>query len=316
MPDNLKAIPKTITIFGAGGRIGGPVARFIRAQRPDIRLRLVTSSPHKTDALKKEFPESEVVVADYLDEASMERALENSEGVFLVTPNFLDEERAMEIFIRAAQRLTSLKHIVRILGDPPGMTFERVPKELRDYKGGTAIQHLRAKRVLDAANLPITYINIAAYLMDNLFSISRPLREERKLIVPYDRLMAFIDPRDVGETSARLLLSDNHRHIGQYYHIDNGQDVMRFSAVAQIMSEVIGEPIAYDSSGESYLREFGARVRERMKDERAAEYFLSYFKFEYDNETVWRCTDFCESILERKPTTLKAWLTEHRSAVF
>ena len=316
MSDNLKVVPKSITIFGASGRIGGPVARFIRKERPDIRLRLATSSPQKRAALEKEFPEAEVVVADYLDEASMERALQNSEGIFLVTPNFLDEERAMAIFVRVAQRLPSLKHIVRILGDPPGMTLERVPKELRDYKGGTAVQHLHAKRVLDAANLPITYINIAAYLMDNLINMARLLREERKLIIPFDRLMAFVDPRDVGETAARLLLSDNHRHIGQYYHIDNGHDVMRFSAVAQIMSEVIGEPVAYDGTGEAFVREFGPRYRERMKDERAGEYFLSYFKFEHDNETVWRRTDFCESILGRKPTTLKDWLTEHRSALF
>ena len=44
-------------------------------------------------------------------------------------------------------------------------------------------------------------------------------------------------------------------------------------------------------------------------------YFPRYFEFEYENETVWRRTDFAETILGRKPATLRAWLEEHRAAL-
>ena len=313
MSDERKRLPSRIVVFGAGGRLGGPVAGFIQQHAPAVRLCLVTSRSEQQPALRKNFPNAEIAVASYLDAVSMQRALAGAEGVFLVTPNFLDEQAAMEIFVRSVREAGTIVHILRILGDPPGMTLERVPPDLRGP--GTATQHLIAKRVLDAANLPITYINIAAYMLDNFLGIGQPIREARTLIAPYDRLMAFVDPRDVAEVAARILLSKNHRHIGQYYHIDNGHDLMRFSAVAEVMSEVLGVKITHDGTPQTFTKVLGPRYNQRMGTSNAGEYFPRYFEFEYENETVWRRTDFAETILGRKPVTLRAWLEEHRAAL-
>lgn len=308
-----KLLPSRIVVFGAGGRLGGPVAAFIDRYAPDVRLCLITSRPEQQPALRQKFPRAGIAVASYLDEVSMQRALVGAEGVFLVTPNFLDEQAAMQIFARAVREAGTLVHIIRILGDPPGMTLERIPPELRGI--GTATQHLIAKRTLDAANLPITYINIAAFMLDNFLGIGQPIRQARTLIAPFDRLMAFVDPRDVAEAAARILLSPNHRHVGQYYHIDNGHDLMRFSAVAEVMSEVLGVEITHDGTPETFVKVLGPRYNQRMGTAHAAEYFARYFEFEYENETVWRRTDFAETILGRKPVTLRAWLEEHRAAL-
>lgn len=314
MNDDRKPIPRSIVVFGAAGRLGGPVARYVSAHAPAVRLRLVTSQQQKQDALRKAFPAAEIVVANYLDAASMQAALAGIEAVFLVTPNFLDEAAAMEIFAHTVHEAGTVRHIVRLLGDAPGMTLERVPAELHG-PGGPATQHLIAKRTLDAARLPITYINIAAYLLDNFINIGQAIREKRTLINPSDRLMAFVDPRDVAEVAARILLSPNHRHIGQYYCIDNGHDVMRFSDVAAIMSEVLGVRITHDGAGETFVRELGPGYNRKMGNPHAAEYFVRYFEFEYEIETVWRRTDFAETILGRKPKTLRAWLEEHRTVL-
>ena len=311
MSDNRKPIPNRIVVFGASGRLGGPVARFISRHAPDVRLCLVTSREEMKPALREAFPDAQIALADYFDAASMKAALAGAEGVFLVTPDFLDEQAAMPIFARAVREAGTVVHIVRIVGDPPGMTLERIPAALQGR--GTATQHLIAKRVLDAERLPITYLNIAAYLLDNFIRIGQAIREQHLLIAPCDRLMAFVDPRDVAEAAARILLSPNHRHIGQYYHIDNGHDLMRFSAVAAAMSEVLGGRITHDGTPETFMRELGPHFNRQLGDPRAADYFLHYFNFEYENETVWRRTDFAETILGRKPTTLRAWLQEHRA---
>jgi uncharacterized protein YbjT (DUF2867 family) len=314
MVENRKARPRRIVVFGASGHLGGPLARHVQAQAPDVHLRLVTSAPSKLAALADAFPQAEMVQADYFDEASMRAALSDANGVFLVTPNFLDEARAMPIFVRAARDAGTIEHVVRLLGDPPGMTLDRVPASIREFwPAGPATQHLIAKDILKQSDLPVTFMNCAAYLMDNLKAAPlRGLQEHRTLIVPVNRINAFIDPRDVAEVAACLLLSENHRHIGQTHHLDNGHDLMRFSQVAELMSDLFGEPIAYDGSPETFMRVSGERYRRIMGNERAPDYMVDVFEYERENEVVWRRSDVVESIIGRKPRTLRDWLGEHR----
>src|SRR3546814_6710046 len=53
--------------------------------------------------------------SDYLDPASMAAALEGISAAFVVTPDFLDEQRAMEILCAEAKSRKTLRQILRIL---------------------------------------------------------------------------------------------------------------------------------------------------------------------------------------------------------
>ena len=143
--------------------------------------------------------------------------------------------------------------------------------------------------------------------MDNFiaFRMTEGLRRDRKLIWP-ERLIPWLDTRDLGECGARLLLSDNHRHIGQFHTLNNGQDILRFHEVATLMSEVWDEPILYDGSKEGFFANY-AHMGPRI------EVLWEFFQFEQDNEVVWARNDCLEQILGRKPKSLRDWLVEHRS---
>lgn len=91
--------------------------------------------------------------------------------------------------------------------------------------------------------------------------------------------------------------------------MNNGHDLMRYRDVAELMSEVYGEPITFDGSKEAFFGAFGAMMGP------AADYLWQYMQYEQDNETVWARNDFVERILGRKPKTLREWLIEHRAQV-
>lgn len=55
----IKPIPRSIAVFGCGGRWGHPVADDLRYAAPDIRLRLLTSTEAGAAALRPEFPDAE-----------------------------------------------------------------------------------------------------------------------------------------------------------------------------------------------------------------------------------------------------------------
>lgn len=301
---NKKPIPRSILIFGAAGRIGGPLTEFLHREAPQIRLRLATSSRERIDHLRRDVPYAEAVYANYFDLPSLKSAVQGMEGVFVIAPSGTDERPAMTNLVTAVREASTAVHVLRVLGLQPEANPRRLTQQMRDLGSGLPTQHPIAKRILDESDLPVTYLNIGATFMDNLMGMKEGIQRERKLIW-HDRLIPWIDPRDVAEVAGRLFLSDNHRHIGQFHTLNNGHDLMRPSDVVDIMSEVFGEKITHDGSRESFLKEydkFGMRPSSDLWD---------FFSYEEENEVVWACNDFVERMLGRKPLTLRAWLQEH-----
>ena len=216
----------------------------------------------------------------------------------------------------AARDAGSLKHLVRLIGDPPGLDREEhVAKVLRDFEGGTAVQHLRARKVLDDSGLPVTYLNIAAWFMDDFATFMLPpILTKRKICMPYDRWMNFIDCRDIGRAAAQLLLSGNDDHHHKTYNLDNGVDLMRFSDIAPLMSEVFGVEISYDDSPQAFVEELGDIFRVYMGRDDAPDYYLAYCEWERSNETLARKTDIMTTMLGLSPRTFRQWLDDHRYA--
>lgn len=297
-----------ILVFGASGHIGGALAAFAAQQK--ARMRLVTSNPAKVAELAWRFPASEVVLASYLDQASLRAALVGVESVFVVTPDFIDERQAMGVLVQALREQGEIRSIVRILGDPPNMTLRRIPERLRAFGKGTATQHLVAKQLLDESGLPLTYLNIASYLMDDLLRWSGPIRSHRLLAMPFDRRTCWVDPAEIGEAAARILLSGDVGHVGQHYDLDDGEDLVAFSAVATLMSEVLQETVTYEPDPDVWRQMMGPKY-EALFGPGAADYFLEYYRFEQANQYAFRRTDVLGTILGRSPTTLRDWIEQH-----
>ncbi|WP_313808730.1 NmrA family NAD(P)-binding protein [Sphingobium sp.] len=307
MPDNRKPIPASILIFGAADRIGGPLAAFLAGAAPGIRLRLASSKPGKAEKLRLAHPDAEVVVADYYDLDSLRAAVEGMEGIFVIATAGTDETIAMGNLIEALKGNPGLIQVIRLLGLQPEANNHRIPAHLDRMM--LPLQHAIAKKMLDDSFLPVTYLNSGATYMDNFFRFGtdRALQRERKLIWP-ERLIPWIDPVEVGEVAARLFLSDNHRHIGQFHTLNNNHDILRFHEVAALMSQAWGEPIAYDGSKEAFFAEY-AHLGPRTQ------MLWDFFEYDEQNEVVWARNDFVERMLGRKPRTLSEWLIEHRDAL-
>lgn len=304
-----KPIPKSILIFGATGHIGGPMAETISKSSPEIQLRLSTSREASVVDLKEKFPAAEVVVSDYMDLPSLEKSVDGMEGIFCITTLFTEERSAMGNLIKAIKKSGTLVQMVRHLGLTPEVPYSQLPEFVKEKPMSLPVQHLYAREALDAADLPVTYLNTGASFIDNFFRLmSGSLRRERKLIWP-ERRVPYIDPPDVGEIAARLLLSNDRRHIGKFHTINNGHDFPKFEEVAELMSEVWGENISYDGSKEAYFKEYSERGESRLN------VLWSFFAYERELEVAWSLNDCAERLLGRKPKTLREWLVENKEAV-
>ena len=304
-----KPIPKTILIFGASGRIGGPMAGYLTQEAPSIKLRLSTSNEKNIVGMQARFPDAEIVVSDYMDLSSLEKAVDGMEGIFCVTPMLTDEKPAMENLIAAVKKSGTLVHMIRQIGLMPEVNVSCFPEALKKERLTQYIQHPLARKILESAGLPVTFLNTAASFMTNFAMYMVPgLRRERKLIWP-ERRVPYIDTDEVGEIAARLLLSNDRRHIGQFHSVNNGYDFPTFEEIAALMSEVWGETIGYDGSKEAFWAEF------HMLGEPMLNIIWEMFDFERSIEVTWALNNCAETILGRKPKTLRQWLIENRKKV-
>ena len=307
--------PHSIAIFGASGRIGAPLAAHLRSMAPDVRLHLLSSFDAQAADMRLAFSSDTVAVADYLKLDDVKRAVKNTEAVFVITPHFLNEQRAMENLVLALREARGLKQVVRIVGYQPGSTLAKVPKPLRDFGFGVATQHFIAQEILEASGLPVTYLNLGSSMMDN-FLRNSPLRTARKLVWPV-RLIPYVDPREVGEAAARIFLATTPADFIQRVHtLNNNYDLRRGHDVAAIMSSVAQMPIDYDGSKESYLAMVSARLERQFGIRGAGEYMWEFFEYERTVEDRWTLDDFLERTLGRKPLTLEGWIHEHRQQLF
>ncbi|HKS20882.1 MAG TPA: NmrA family NAD(P)-binding protein [Bradyrhizobium sp.] len=314
---NLKPVPRRIALFCGNNEITKAAARYIQEESPQTQIRLVIRQEKHRSKLEAQFPGVEIAMADYFDLPSLEKAVKGVQGLFVVTPDFMDEQRAMTNLIYAVRTNPAIVHIVRFMGELPGMTEKRMPTYIKTYSGGPHVQHMVARKILEDTDLPITYINCAANFFQNFTSrvYNASIRQHRILAVPRNRRLGFIDKADTGRCAGALLLSPNHRHIGQTYQLDNNNDVLWFDELAVLMSEVFGEEIRYDGSDEAFLRLNGPSMKAGHDRENADQFGVDLFQFEKDSETVWRKSDIVEYLTGRKPVTLREWLAANRDAV-
>jgi uncharacterized protein YbjT (DUF2867 family) len=310
-----KPIPRTVAIFGANAHIGKPLARFLRFKAPHLKLRLIYSNLATVASLRDNFPDAEVSHASYFDRASLEAAHANMEGIFVVTPTYLDEQIAMSNLVASVEKAGSAIHIIRIVGHEPEQALDRVPVALREFGSGTATQHFVARKILNASGLPVTCLNIGASYMDNFIKIAEITRRTKVLVWP-QRYIPYVDPREVGEIAARLLLSPDRRYINQFLTINNGHDLLTSDSVAAMMSDVVLETISQDGSREAFLREFTGIWEKRYNRPGVAKYLWEFFAYEAENSAFHSLNDLAERILQRKPMTLRAFFQEHRQLIY
>lgn len=304
-----KNAPRHIAVFGAGGRISRHIVDYLRYRAPDIRLRLLASSEGGSETLRQSYPDGDVMVANYLEPETLGPALDGVDAAFIVTASGMDEETGMNNFVAAAKKAGTLEHIIRLVGYAPESTPDALPARLLEL-GGDSDQHYTAKRILQESGLPVTFVNLAASLMDNLLFTVGGIQRSHTLIWP-QRHVPLMDGRDLGEVIARIFLSDDARHIGSFHTVNNGYDYPTTAEVAQEMSDAFMTEIVSDSSREAFETEYGAMINARWGRDTEVEYRFTQFQFEHDH-VLWCLNNFAETMLGRRPNTFRSWLLEHK----
>lgn len=301
----------SVLVFGAKDHIGSRVVQSIHQRAPWVKLRVATHSDRNLPTLRAMFPFAEAVVADFYDLASMEAAVDGMEGIFQISPDVFDEDRLVHNMTLACHRAGSVRHIIRILGTPPGASIDMVSESLQPFRHYPAMQHLVATDLYRQAQLPVTFLNVAGYYMDDFSRMfAQPILQERTIRVAFDKRLAWIDPQDVADVAAELLLTEPPEYTGRLIDL-TGSDLCKISAVADLFTEILGVRVHYDGNEDNFYRAIKP-VFTQLWGDRAPDYFVEYFRWETQHDHLFKLTPHVQNLLGRPPRTFRQWIRENR----
>lgn len=292
-----------ILILGATGNLGGLTSERL-AGKGDFKLRLASSREAGRAALAERFPDAEAVVADWYDEASLETAMQGITRVFVVTPDFMTDERVVTPnIIKAAKAVGSIEQIVRLIAIPPGLTEDKLSRAFLDTRCGANL-HVIAKPLLDASGLPMTYINVPGWIMFNLpWFLAPEVKANRRLAMPAitDANRMWISEGDIAEVVATVLTAPVADHVGKE-HVLTAPARYDYPAIAALLGEELGEDVAYaDDDGP---------LRETMGD--AFDALMTYFEHETQAYGGVTHSETVAALLGRPQETVRDYIKTNR----
>jgi uncharacterized protein YbjT (DUF2867 family) len=221
-----------VLVTGATGNVGSQVVRELRGR--GIPVRAFVRDPEKAGDV-------DVAIGDFADAASIRRALESVDRVFLSSGDGPDKP-AHEAAVVDASAAAGVELIVKAstLGADPGSPLPALAWN------GRSEGHLRRSGV------PAVVLQSSFY-MTNLLAAAEQVRHSGQLMAPAgDGRVAMIDPRDVAAVAAAVLAGDGH--AGRTYRL-TGPDAITYERVAAELGRAAGSEVRFVDVPEDAARE-------------------------------------------------------------
>lgn len=293
-----------VLILGATGNIGGLTAQALAIKYPDVNLRLTSSRDSGCDLLRAFHPQAEVFKVDWYDPGTLPAAFKGVDKVFIVSPDFYtDESIVTPNLINAIKEAASISQVLRFISLPPGLTAEQLEPEILATHCGANLSVI-AKPLFDASGLPMTYLNAASWLMFNVaWFLAAEIKEKRRLAMPVGTHASrlWLSENDVAAAAAKILATDVSAHVGQEYLV-TGTERIDFAELAELVSEVIGEKVAFVDDDKPLRAATGESF----------ELLMTYFRHETRDYANVPVTNTLEQLIGRPPLSLRDYLAANR----
>ena len=216
-----------ILVTGASGSVGRQVLLAVMGTGKPVKAMY-----RSAEDVRNASPEAAQVIADFADKASLQKALQGIETVFLVCspiPQLVElESNVIEAATQAAVR-----HIV--LNSALGAA---------DYPKSFPSWHRKVEDKLQASGLGYTILRPNTF-MQNIAAYNAPSIRAQGMFYSAmgDAKLSFIDVRDIAETTAKILTGPA-AHAGRAYEL-NGPEALNYAEVAALISKLLGRPVQF-----------------------------------------------------------------------
>ncbi|QSQ21078.1 SDR family oxidoreductase [Pyxidicoccus parkwayensis] len=279
----------TILVTGATGTIGGEVTRQLIAK--GVRPRLLVRDPAKA----REFEgKAELVKGDLGDAASLERAMQGVEKLFLVGAGV--DGQVLEAKAVDAAKKAGVKHVVKlsVLGaQEETLAFGR--------------WHRPVEKKLEASGLAWTFLRPVNF-MSNMFNNVDSIKGQGAFYQPTgDGKTSVIDPADIGAVAVKALTEPGHE--GKAYTL-TGPQALSGAEQAAVLTKALGREVKFvDVPPEA--------AKQAMAGSGIPPVYVDALMDLLANMKAGQTavvTDTVRKVLGREPGTFEDWARRHAAA--
>ena len=225
-----------ILVTGASGNVGGAVLNELLRSGATARG-MYRSAEDASKAPAGANP----VIADFSDRASLDRALEGVDRVFLVCspiPQLVEFESNMIDACRAR----GVCHLVQNSALGADTYDKSFPK-----------WHHAVEEKLQASRIPATILRPESFMQNITTYFAGTIQSQGAFYAAVgDAGFGFVDVRDIGAVAAKVLTSDGH--AGKTYTL-TGPELLTYTQVAARISTLLGRPVQYVAITQEQLRQ-------------------------------------------------------------
>lgn len=229
---------KKMLILGATGQQGGATARALAAD--GWRVRALVRDKQSSKAQDLESMGVELVLGDFRDPTSLERAMNGIHGVFSVLPSSADaqyeisDEDEVQFGIAAidAAKRADVQHLVysSTIGASPDIG-------LGHYESKWHIE-----QYLHQSGVPFSIVRPAPFMELLLYPHFGLRQGVMTFFGAPDQIVQFISVQDIGAIVAKLLIDPSH-HLG--ITIDIASDALSGNEIAAKISQATARQVLY-----------------------------------------------------------------------
>ena len=254
-----------ITVIGATGTQGGAVARALLSDGT-FAVRAVTRNADSPKAKALAGLGADVVQAGLEDQDSLLRAFDGAHGAYLVTPFWEHRSPERELaevrnLIGAAQD-AQLQHVIWSTLEDTREAIDAADERMPFIGDGFRVPHFDVKggaadALFAASGLPVTYLLMSFY-WDQLLGDLAPQRDDDGTLALHLPVGAAPVAGVASDDIGRIVLTVLRRPadtIGAT--VPAVSDVLTGAQMAEALTTVLGEPVAYRPLTPAQFRAFG-----------------------------------------------------------
>ena len=278
-----------VLVTGATGNVGSRVVRELRKR--DANVRAFVRDPGKAAGMPGEGVE--LVVGDFADAASVRRAMEGVDAVFLACSND-PRQVEYETGVIDAAREAGVRRVVKLsaLGAEVGSSVA-----FWDWHGRIE-EHLRE------SGLPAIVLR-PAFSMANLLGSAEQVRHSGSVFAPADGArIAMIDPGDVATVAAVALTGDGYD--GEVYKL-TGPEAISFERVAEGLSAAAGRSVRFVPVSDEAARQ--GMIEQGLPEFVVAQIVAIFGSLRRGTQD--RTTDAVRALTGRKPRDFARFAGDH-----
>ena len=218
-----------ILVTGATGTTGREIVRQLAAA--GLSFRVMARDRQKAQAILGS-EGGETVEGDFGQPATLDRALDGVDKVFLLSSPSPQQVEQQNNMIDAARRARNVKHVVKLsaIGADPN-------SRVRLLK-----QHGQIEKHLEDSGLTFTHLRPNSF-MQNALGFASTVKKQGAFYTPAKQgRVSFVDARDVAAVAAAALSEPGHEN--RSYTI-TGPAALSYAEVAEKISNAIGTKVTY-----------------------------------------------------------------------